>query len=249
VAGAARYEVRVYEGSSLLIRKSGISKTSWKSAAALPANVGLAWKVRAGGRAGTGPWSKKEAFTIVTPSSAKAVTSFAFVTPAASGVINEASHTIAVTVPAGTDVSALAPTLAITGVSVAPASGVPHDFTSPATYTVTAADGSTQAYTVTVSVQPSQNAQVQILSFAFTPKTLTVARGTTVVWTNNDAVHHTVTSVDGLDVNATPTGLFDSGSLGIGQTFSFTFTNPGTFFYECRIHSGDASMHAQVIVQ
>src|SRR5512137_114654 len=68
VAGAVRYEVRIYEGTRLLIRKSGISKTSWNSTAALPADVGLAWKVRAGGRAGTGPWSRSARFTIVTPS-------------------------------------------------------------------------------------------------------------------------------------------------------------------------------------
>jgi len=59
---------------------------------------------------------------------------------------------IAVTVPFGTIVTTLTPTIAITGDSVSPASGVAHDFTSPSIYTVTAADGTTKAYTVTVTV-------------------------------------------------------------------------------------------------
>ncbi len=59
---------------------------------------------------------------------------------------------ITLTVPYGTDPTSLTPTIVITGASVSPASGVPHNFTTPQTYTVTAADSSTQAYTVTVTV-------------------------------------------------------------------------------------------------
>ncbi|MGB8328198.1 MAG: hypothetical protein WCE48_11545 [Steroidobacteraceae bacterium] len=68
------------------------------------------------------------------------------------------ANTVALTVPYGTSLTALTPTIAITGASVSPASGVPQNFTSPVTYTVTAANGSTKAYTVTVSVGlPSTN--------------------------------------------------------------------------------------------
>ena len=84
--------------------------------------------------------------------SAKAITAFGFTSPAATGVIDEAAHTIAVTVPFGTTISALVPMIFITGASVSPASGAAHDFSSPVTYTVTAADASTQEYTVTVTV-------------------------------------------------------------------------------------------------
>jgi formylglycine-generating enzyme required for sulfatase activity len=62
------------------------------------------------------------------------------------------ANTVTITVPYGTDLSSLTPTITITGASVSPASGVAHDFTSPQTYTVTAADGSTKDYTVIVSV-------------------------------------------------------------------------------------------------
>jgi hypothetical protein len=63
---------------------------------------------------------------------------------------------ITLTVPNGTDLSALIPsTINITGVSVTPAEGTPNDFTTPATYTVTAADNTTKSYTVTVTVAGS----------------------------------------------------------------------------------------------
>ena len=58
---------------------------------------------------------------------------------------------LALTVPFGTEVTALVPTIVHTGASVSPASGAAQDFTSPVNYTVTAEDGSTQAYEVTVT--------------------------------------------------------------------------------------------------
>ncbi|MCX6873871.1 MAG: HYR domain-containing protein [Verrucomicrobia bacterium] len=57
--------------------------------------------------------------------------------------------------PCGTDVTALAPTYTVSaGASGAPVSGTTRDFTTPQTYTVTAEDGSTQVYTVTVTLPP-----------------------------------------------------------------------------------------------
>ena len=88
------------------------------------------------------------------PSNTRAVTAFRFTSPAAEGTISEPSHTVAVTVPSGTDVSALVPTITHTGASIDPATGVARDFTNPVVYTVTAADTSTQDYTVTVTVAP-----------------------------------------------------------------------------------------------
>lgn len=67
---------------------------------------------------------------------------------------------IAVTVPFGTDVTALVASLTTTGASVA-VGGTPqvsgstaNDFMNPAVYTVTAADSSTVDYTITVTVLP-----------------------------------------------------------------------------------------------
>ncbi|HVK86178.1 MAG TPA: hypothetical protein VM513_18790 [Kofleriaceae bacterium] len=64
------------------------------------------------------------------------------------GIINGTSITLVV--PNGTDLTALIPTITITGASVSPGSLVPNDFTTPATYVVRAADNTTKTYTVTV---------------------------------------------------------------------------------------------------
>lgn len=89
---------------------------------------------------------------------------------------------------------------------------------------------------------PSDPNAVSIQSNSFNPGSRTVSVGTTIKWTNNDNVTHTVTS--GSPGNQTT--LFDSGNLASGQTFEFTFTQTGTFNYFCKIHP---SMTAQIIVQ
>ncbi|GHU96699.1 hypothetical protein FACS189483_00410 [Spirochaetia bacterium] len=82
-------------------------------------------------------------------SDAKEITAFNITSPAeAAGAITGTA--IAVTVPYATDVTNIAPTIAHTGASISPASGAAQNFTTPVTYTVTAADGSTQDYTVIV---------------------------------------------------------------------------------------------------
>jgi plastocyanin len=80
-------------------------------------------------------------------------------------------------------------------------------------------------------------AAVDIKNLAFSPATLTVSIGTTVTWTNDDSMTHTVTS---------NSGVFDSGDLPQGKTFSFTFNTAGTFDYHCAIHP---SMVGHIIVQ
>ncbi len=84
-------------------------------------------------------------------STVKAITAFGFTSPAATGVITEATHTIAITVPSGTAVTALMQIITQTGTSISPASGASQDFSLPATYTVTAEDGTTQSYQATVT--------------------------------------------------------------------------------------------------
>ena len=69
--------------------------------------------------------------------------------------------------------------------------------------------------------------QVNLAGFAFSPATITVPVGTPVIWTNKDSATHTITSDN---------GVFDSGNLGQGGTFSYTFTQKGTFQYHCAIH-------------
>ena len=92
-----------------------------------------------------------------TPSSVKAITAFSFTSPAAVGTITESTHSIAITVPSGTNIKALIPAITHTGASINPASGVAQDFTNPVTYTVTAADSTIQTYAVTVILASSKS--------------------------------------------------------------------------------------------
>jgi plastocyanin len=68
---------------------------------------------------------------------------------------------------------------------------------------------------------------VSIKGFAFNPGDVTVAKGTTVTWTNNDSATHRIKSGD---------GSFDSEDLKNGATFQHTFDTAGTFDYICGIH-------------
>jgi plastocyanin len=73
-------------------------------------------------------------------------------------------------------------------------------------------------------------AMVEVGAFdgrGFEPKVISIEPGTTVRWTNHGEHRHTVT-----DRN----GAFDSGELMPGETFSFTFDQPGTVEYFCRPH-------------
>jgi plastocyanin len=83
---------------------------------------------------------------------------------------------------------------------------------------------------------PVATDQVHIANFGFGPGTVMVKPGTTVTWTQQDEDQHTVTADD---------GSFGSSPLTTGQTFTHTFTTPGTYHYHCAIHP---FMHGTVVV-
>ena len=66
-----------------------------------------------------------------------------------------------------------------------------------------------------------------IQNFAYRPANIQVRVGTTVTWTNQDNVPHSVTFKNGMK---------DSGLLSQGQSFSSTFNTPGTYQYYCTVH-------------
>ena len=92
---------------------------------------------------------------------------------------------------------------------------------------------------------PSNSGANEVLmqSSMFNPSSITVSAGTKITWTNKDGYDHTVTS----GTPAQTTGLFDSGNISAGGTFSFTFNTKGTYQYFCRIHS--SMMQGTVTVQ
>jgi plastocyanin len=88
-----------------------------------------------------------------------------------------------------------------------------------------------------VHVPAATPVAVGIKEFKFSPPSLTVPAGTTVIWTNNDEWRHTITS---------PTGAFGSTGLSNGDTFAQTFRRPGTYQYFCSLHP---RMQAEAIVK
>ena len=111
--------------------------------------------------------------------------------------------------------------------------------TSKSVPSETGINGETSQSTKTPDGTTVQNteAKVEIKGFAFNPATITVKVGTKVTWTNQDAVAHTATSVDGKS--------FDTVLLNQGETGSFTFDKVGTYDYICTPHP---KMQATIIV-
>jgi len=64
-------------------------------------------------------------------------------------------------------------------------------------------------------------------NFAYQMANMQVRAGTTVTWTNQDNVPHSITFKNGMK---------DSGLLYQGQSFSYTFNTPGTYQYYCSVH-------------
>jgi plastocyanin len=103
-----------------------------------------------------------------------------------------------------------------------------------ATHEAFAANGTAQTST-------SQNkpvfgiTHVYVVNDAFTPACIQVPLGTTVTWTDGDTVPHNVT----LSPVVIPSSdNWESGLFYPGQSFSYTFTSPGTFQYYCQEHRG-----------
>jgi plastocyanin len=92
--------------------------------------------------------------------------------------------------------------------------------------------------TVHAQTATSTGSEVKIDNFTFAPKDLTIPAGTVVRWINRDDIPHTVVSDDKT--------TFKSKALDTDDSFSYTFTKPGTYSYFCSIHP---KMTAKVIVQ
>jgi len=67
-----------------------------------------------------------------------------------------------------------------------------------------------------------------MMSMTFIPSSISVKKGTVVLWINKDSYGHTVTSVDGTS--------FNSGNINGGGSFTYTANTVGTFNYQCNYH-------------
>ena len=87
------------------------------------------------------------------------------------------------------------------------------------TLSIALAAASTPASAATVSID--------ITRFAYAPKEITVAPGTTIVWTNHDEIPHTVTSAD---------KVLASKAMDTDDVYQHTFDAEGDVAYFCAVH-------------
>ena len=77
------------------------------------------------------------------------------------------------------------------------------------------------------AAQGGEGAAVEMKGMVFSPTRIEIIAGTTVTWTNNDPLFHTVSADD---------GSWDSGQIEPGKTFSRTFPQPGEYAVHCTPH-------------
>ena len=92
---------------------------------------------------------------------------------------------------------------------------------------------------ITPAQAPSaKTINISIINFTFNPGVISINRGDTIIWTNNDSVPHQIKGDN----------LSNLGGqvMSNGQTYSYTFNDTGTFAYHCNIHP---SMTGSIIVK
>ncbi len=103
---------------------------------------------------------------VLAPSSAKEITALTIPNQVGNSVIDGGTATVVVTMPYGTDKTALIPTITVSDfASINPASDVAQNFTAAVPYTVTAENNTTKVWTVTVNnLPPSTEAEITALT-------------------------------------------------------------------------------------
>jgi plastocyanin len=98
---------------------------------------------------------------------------------------------------------------------------------------------STSASSAPASSSPAPSSsgsvvKVVMKNIQYSPKTITVKKGTTVEWTNDDSLNHDVTKASGPG----PAFTSGTGNIGSGGTYKQTFNVAGTIQYHCTVHPG-----------
>jgi plastocyanin len=103
---------------------------------------------------------------------------------------------------------------------------------SSSTTSSSSSSSSAAANALMVSIPKGSGLPSGAPGFAPDNITLVIGVNNTVTWTNNDTVAHTVTST------SVPSGAvsFNSGNMVVGDTFTYTFTVPGVYQYDCIYH-------------
>ena len=150
------------------------------------------------------------------------ILSFSFPQQTGAATINTTNHTVGIEVQYGTSLLSLTPAITVSnGATISPLSGTAQDFSAPFTYTVTAQDGTPQAWIVTVTVAAALNNETDILAFVLSEQT-----GPAIINTSNHTVNIEVNS--GTNVTALiPSITVSAGASVTPQSgISQNFTNP-----------------------
>lgn len=155
-------------------------------------------------------------------------------------IVTTASPATSTTEVAATSSSTISNPTVATTTSTAPStttttSTPPRATTSSTSSSTTSTTSTTTAPGTTSTVPTAQIVTMGIENFRFVPNLLTIRVGDRVRWTVTGGTHTTTSS-----------GVWDSGAMNNGQSFDFTFSQPGTFPLFCAIHAG---MQATVMVQ
>lgn len=82
----------------------------------------------------------------------------------------------------------------------------------------------------------------EITDSCYIPSVIKIKKGQQITWKNDDVAFHSVTS----GTYENPNGLFDSGHIDPGQTFTFLFDNLGEYDFFCTLHPW---MKGKIIVE
>ena len=85
---------------------------------------------------------------------------------------------------------------------------------------------------MTLQTVAARTVEADIKVFQFQPKAIEIPVGTTINWTNQDSIGHSVTS----GTPEMPDGKFDTGFFSKGESASVTFDQPGAYTFFCARH-------------
>jgi len=141
-------------------------------------------------------------------------------------------------VPNGSSLTNLSPVVTITGVSVSPASGVAQDFTNPVNYVVTAADGTTKTYTVTIGTVNGNGTKL-ITSFSILGVSGAITNG-------QQSASVTIVLPAGTNLDGqTPTIVINASSISPPSRVPQNFTNP--VIYTVRAADGSTRVYTVTV--
>lgn len=116
---------------------------------------------------------------------------------------------------------------------------------NPTTNTVVIPSGNTTGDFSTVTNTTATVMTVKITAAGVSPKTLTVSAGKTVTFVNEDTIAHQVSS----NPHPTHTDLPGFDNTGLSQSYSFTFSKPGSFGYHDHLDPFNTAMQGTIVVQ